>query len=501
MTETEEPTPQRRLLNNWISYFGFLLAVVFLIGEAILIGMDLIQPSHNPYAGILIYLVGPSILVFGLLLVPIGLVYESRYRRRHGGESSLPVIDFNLREHRRKLGIFVVVSAAFVLLSLAGTYKAYHLTESVQFCGKLCHEVMTPEYVAYQHSPHARVGCTECHIGPGADWFVKSKLSGAYQVYAVLADSYTLPIDTPIKDLRPARETCEQCHWPAKFEGNTERVRPHYASDEENTPYQVILSLKVGGGHPEHGHVGGIHWHVSPLHQVEYIAADEERMEIPYVRVVYQNGQIEEFKGAGIEDLGEIKENDPRLRIMDCVDCHNRPSHIFRSPSHEVNQAIYLGQIDPDLPNIKGEAVSVLQEDYASQEEAVESIETELQQAYADTIQSASDLAPLLETAVERVQTIYRLNIFPQWKVSWDKYPDHSGHFRFLGCYRCHDDQHETEDGKTVSNECTLCHTVIGQAEGWDELKDMEIEKQPFRHPRGLEGAEQAGNCSDCHGV
>ncbi len=490
---------KKSLVNNWISFFGFVLGCVFLFVEALLIIVDYFYPSHNPYTGILIYVAGPSLLVMGLLLVPIGMFFEARHRKKYHDDGLSLIVDFNQPRHRRYAIIFLAVTVPFLALSMLGTYRAYHVTESVEFCGTLCHQVMTPEYVAYQNSAHARLQCTKCHIGPGADWFVKSKLSGAWQVYAVLTSSYSLPIETPVHNLRPARDTCEQCHWPEKFTGNVERTRTHYGSDDENTPYRVVLSMKVGGGHPEHGHVGGIHWHVSSLHKVEYLATDEDRLDIPYVRVTYKDGRVEEFKNEAAQELGEIKEED--LREMDCIDCHNRPSHVYRSPAFAVDRAMDLGKIDPKLPGIKSLTVDLIGAEYETQNEAVEAIGSGLKEALAGAVEADPALAPALEKSIAEAQDLYRENIFPEWKVSWEKYPDHSGHFRFPGCYRCHDDMHETSDGKTISNDCNLCHEVIGQAEGWDAVESMTIAKQDFIHPREMEGVEQGTNCTDCHGA
>ena len=161
---------------------------------------------------------------------------------------------------------------AFLLISALGSYQTYEYTESVQFCGQACHTVMKPEMTAYLHGPHARVACAQCHIGPGATWYVRSKLSGTYQVYATLFNKYPRPIPTPVKNLRPAQETCNQCHWPKEFVGDLDRTYHYFLGDKTNTPYSVRLILKVGGGDPTHGPVGGIHWHMSIADKVEYIA-------------------------------------------------------------------------------------------------------------------------------------------------------------------------------------------------------------------------------------
>ena len=169
---------------------------------------------------------------------------------------------------------------------MVGSYKAYEFTESVTFCGKLCHQVMEPEFTAYQHSPHARVACVECHIGPGADWFVRSKISGSYQIYSVLFKKYHKPIETPVKNLRPAQETCEQCHWPRQFFGAVEQNRHYFLSDEANTEWKTRMLMFVGGGIPPFGKREGIHWHMSINNQVQYIASDEKRMVIPWVKKI-----------------------------------------------------------------------------------------------------------------------------------------------------------------------------------------------------------------------
>ena len=100
------------------------------------------------------------------------------------------------------------------------SYQGVTYMDSTTFCGLTCHTVMAPEFSAYQNSPHSRVDCVECHIGPGAGWFVKSKLSGLRQVVAVTFKTYSRPIPSPVKYLRPARETCEHCHWPQRFSGD-----------------------------------------------------------------------------------------------------------------------------------------------------------------------------------------------------------------------------------------------------------------------------------------
>lgn len=496
----ETPIPRREsLTENWISLSGFVLAIVFLVGEALVIAIDLYHGTTNPYVGILIYIVGPSILVTGLLLVPFGMWLEHRRRKRSLPERFMPVIDLNVRSHRLKAGIFLAVSTVFIVLSLVGTYQAYHVTESTEFCGTTCHEVMHPEYTAYQDSPHANVGCTGCHIGAGADWYVKSKLSGARQVFKTALGTYELPIETPIENLVPARYTCEECHWPRKFYDSVEQRRVYYGSDEENTPYEVSLLLHIG---PESGpeEAGHIHWHIGLDHTLEFYAADKKRQKIPWVRVTYDDGRVIEYVDEEAGDFDPAAMEASQLEVMDCIDCHNRPSHRYKSPFRATNEAMRFGRIDPRIPGIKANVVEALQGEYASQGEALEAIDRKLRETYAEALGD-----PGSRTAVERAigsaKEIYRKNFFPEWGVDWSLHPWNVGHFHFPGCYRCHDGKHRSTDGaRVIRHDCDLCHSIVRQGEGWEAVRDLDYEAQEFSHPRGFGDLWEGQNCHECHG-
>jgi nitrate/TMAO reductase-like tetraheme cytochrome c subunit len=344
---------------------------------------------------------------------------------------------------------------------------------------------MGPELATYQNSPHARVACTECHIGPGATWFVKAKISGLYQVYATAFNKFPRPIPTPIKDLRPAQETCEQCHWPKKFVGNLERTYQRFLCDEKNTPFTVRLLLKVGGGDPTHGPVGGIHWHMNVGNRVEYVATDKLRQVIPWVRMIDSQGVMTEFR------TPDFKDNPEKLgiRVMDCMDCHNRPAHNFQAPDVAVDLAMTVGRIDRSLPFIKKHAVAVLTKPYDNERDAMQKMATTLAQKYPDN--------PLVRPAIDEVQRIYRQNFFPEMKASWKIYHDNIGHRNWAGCFRCHDGQHKTADGKQTikANDCNACHTILAQGTG-AQLEQLDPCGHTFRHPGGDFGDVK---CHECH--
>jgi hypothetical protein len=448
----------------------------------------------SPYMGILTYLVAPAFLVAGLLLVVIGVGWE--WRRRHhlapGEVPRHPRIDFNLPRHRRIFITVSVVTFVFLLMTALGSYRTYHFTESVQFCGTTCHKLMIPEYTAYKNSPHARVTCVQCHIGEGAEWFVKAKVSGSYQVYATLANKYPRPIPTPVHNLRPAQDTCEACHWPQKFYGNAERVNQHYMADDANSPLTIRLLMKIGGGDPTHGQVGGIHWHMNTGNKVEYIASDEARQVIPWIRVTDRAGKVTIFETSD-KPLKPEQVAAATPRRMDCIDCHNRPAHNYQPPAKSVNISMMTGRISTNLPAIKKNAVEVLTSLYDSTPEAMEKISAKLNEKY----KSHGD-QKLVKEAVDEVKAIYSQNFFPEMKVQWRAYPSNLGHTIFPGCYRCHDGKHKSRDGQMISHDCRSCHIILSQGRG-SQLSTLSPQGLEFEHPVDIGDLWKETNCAECH--
>jgi hypothetical protein len=485
-SETTPPIRRSWLIKNWLSLAGLVIAIGSLFSFLLLFLLDSLAHFSNPYIGVLTYLVAPGFLVIGLGLTLLG-VWRWRRRIAREGAAVLPLrIDLSRTRDRRLMGIFLTCAVVFLLISALGTYHTYHFTESVQFCGQACHTVMQPELVTYQHSPHARVSCTECHIGPGATWYVRSKLSGMYQVYATAANKFPRPIPAPVKNLRPAQETCEQCHWPQKFVGNLDRTYSYFLGDETNSAYTIRMLMKVGGGDPTHGPVGGIHWHMNVANRVEYIASDESRQTIPWVRLIDADHVSTEFRAPGFtNELSRYK-----IRTMDCMDCHNRPSHNFESPNDAVNLAMSLNHIDPGLPWIKTNAIYALTQNYTNETQALEAIATKLANSYPD--------GPRVRETIKAVQQIYKDNFFPEMKAEWKVYPDNIGHRDWPGCFRCHDGKHTTADGKRTikANDCKACHTILAQGSG-AQLEQFTPAGQKFVHPG--DEIDASSLCNECH--
>jgi nitrate/TMAO reductase-like tetraheme cytochrome c subunit len=484
----------RLLLRNPISLAGVALALVSLgnIFLFSLVGLIAVRPS--PYIGILAYMVAPAFLIAGLLLIGIGVWRE---RRKKAGEVALyPRIDLNDPAQRSAVLSFGVFLVVFIMLSGAGSYKAYEFTDSVQFCGQTCHSVMKPEFTAYQLSPHARVGCVECHVGSGATWYVKSKLSGTRQLFAVMFNTFPRPIPTPVHNLRPAQETCEECHWPKKFYGAQLKVFTHYASDEKNTPRQIRMLIKTGGGDPATGAPEGIHWHMNISNEIDYVAADEKRQIIPYIHVKDPQGRVTEYYAQDSTLSKEQIAKASRHR-MDCVDCHNRPTHIYIPPDQAVDQALIAHKLDASLPYIKQQAVAALTGKYDTTETAVQAIAHDIEGFYESKYpEAAKDKQLEIRNAIAEVQQVFRRTTFPEMKVDWQTHPNNLGHFYFNGCFRCHDGQHVSPEGKVISKDCNICHTLMGQEEGGVSM--AAVPKLSFQHPVDLGDLTQV-NCSDCH--
>jgi len=484
----------RLLLRNPISLAGIALAIVSFANICLFVLIDQIATKPSPYIGILAYMVSPAFMVLGLLMMLAGFLIQRR--KKYSPTDFYPRIDLNDRAQRSAVFSFFTFLIVFVAVSAAGSYKAYEYTDSVQFCGQLCHTVMNPEFTAYQLSPHARVACVDCHVGSGATWYVKSKLSGARQVYAATFNTFPRPIPTPVHNLRPAQDTCEQCHWPKKFYGGQLKVFTHYANDEKNTLRQVRMLIKTGGGDPATGSPEGIHWHMNITNRIDYVAGDEQRQVVPYVRVEDQQGRVTEYYAKDAK-LTKDQIAKAERHHMDCVDCHNRPTHIYIPPDLAVDQSMLARRIDVSLPFIKQQAVTVLTANYKTGDEAARGIASGLQDFYEKKYPDVAKAKQLeIRNAVAEVQQIFQRTTFPEMKLNWQTHPNNLGHFYYSGCFRCHDGQHVSADGRTISKDCNQCHTLMAETEGTANVAATTAAN--FQHPVDIGDLTQV-NCADCH--
>jgi hypothetical protein len=476
---TAETNPRRpTALKNWLTVTGAIIALGGLFAFAFLFFIDVFAHHGNPYMGILAYVISPMFVLGGALLVFVG-AWRERIRRKRGAAYEIS-IDLTRTRDRKIAVAFAFGGGLFLMLTAFGSYQTYHYSESVQFCGQTCHTPMKPEFTAYQASPHAKIDCVACHVGKGAGAYLRAKINGVHQLAGVITGDYDRPIKTPIRNLRAANQICEDCHWRHRDVGAIEKSYTHFLADETNTQFSVRLLMKVGGTATTYGGLPSIHWHNNPSNKVEYIATDRQRTTIPWVRFTGT-----EFKNA------DFKENiaGHEIRRMDCLDCHNRPAHRFSTPNEAVDKAMALGRIDPSLNWVKSNVVAALVAPYSTESEALEKISSHLKSQYPNERKIAS--------VIQVAHEIFKTNFFPEMKADWRAYPNNIGHKDWNGCFRCHDGNHKSADGKKVisANNCNLCHTILAQGSG-EEFQKLNPKGHTFFH---IDAPNEDFSCNNCH--
>ena len=466
MTPNQSETSRRGWLspfvylsNNWISLAGVVIVTTTVVFWLFLLPTTLNGEAASPYIGILVFLGLPAPFFTGLVMVPLGIWLKRKREGRKGiYPPGFPPLNWHNAELRKL--VYFVTATTMVNLAIASqfAYGAVNYMDSVTFCGQTCHTVMQPEFTAYQNSPHSRVECVKCHIGPGAGWFVKSKLSGVGQVFAVTFHTYPEPIPTPVTNLRPARETCEQCHWPQKYGEDRLKVISKYADDETNSLTKTVLLMRIGGGNDGIGIHGT---HLGPGVVIRYGHSDEARQTIPWVeyevngkKTVYATPDAKP-DGAGLTE-----------RTMDCMDCHNRPAHSYDLPDGAVDKSMHDGLISASLPFAKKKAVEILKVNYLSRDDAAEKIPAAFAKYYQESYPAlwAQRQSEVVSSAKE-VLAVYDRNIFPDMKVTWGAYPMNLGHTDFPGCFRCHDGSHAPKIGDPITQDCGACHNMLAMDE------------------------------------
>jgi hypothetical protein len=492
---------------NPISLAG---AVIFFfnLGLMIFLAVVAMLAEHpKPYADLIIFVALPMIICLGAVLIVVGALRERR-RLRAGGilEQRLPVVDFNNPRHRV---LIVILGGGFVVLSLlyafAG-FKTYEYTESDTFCGVLCHgggqSIHRIENASYSFSHHAKIGCSTCHVGSGAKYFVLYKLRGMRQFLNMITGRIPRPIPTPLVDLRPAHEVCESCHGPKyRFYERLEE-RKYFLSDRDNTQWGADLLLKMGTAGIKTGRPPKLHWHSSTTEEIIYDASDPKREVIPWIYVKRLDGKERTYRSRGAAtSIPEPKAS--AKRRMDCVDCHNRTGHIFRNPSDTLNVLLSTGLVDPALPEIKKTAVKALDAEYPTFAAGKEGIEKTISDFYHTRYPRIAETEKgAIDHAVAALQRAYENNYDPFMKASWRTFPDNRGHLHSLGCFRCHDGNHVSDDGAVLSKDCTSCHLLLRhQVIEKKEEKSAEIRVLSYPHPVDIGDSYRTMNCSDCHGA
>ena len=486
------------LFRNWISFIGTGIAAVGVLVFAVLFAYHTVGGGAlaEPYGDLVIFFVPPVLVFLGIAVALIGMYLQWIRWRQHKplAFARYPKWDLNVASERKALLIVAIGAVVIAGPAIFGTYSAYRYTDAVSFCGTLCHS-MNPEHVTYERSPHAHVTCAQCHVGPGATGYAESKMRGVIELVETLQDTYPRPIPVPATALRPVRANCERCHWPANFVGGREVGYVHFLSDEQNTRWRIDMLLQVGGGAAESSQMG-IHWHVAS--KVEYVATDPDRQNIAWVRAVnprtgVANVYTSQPRQTTAPPAGEI-------RTMDCVDCHNRPTHILHAPDQSVDASLADGRIDASLPFIKKQGVVALTAGYESREEAMRGIDRAISDYYRKNYpQVYQGRREAIQQAVQSLQSSYDKNFFPAMKVQWSTYNSNVGHLYFSACFRCHDGNHKSVDGNVISADCNYCHKILGQG----KAANMQFATGPqglsFQHPVNIAQTWQTVACNTCH--
>ena len=476
-------TMTQRFRENWVRpalFFGN--NPISLAGGAItsaagvtMIGYWLVElfgrPNDNPYLGIIFFLILPAVFVLGLLLIPVG-VFVRRRKLQQAGEipAEFPKVDLNDRVFRHGLDIVLVATIVNLLVVSMASYRGAAYMDSPQFCGSSCH-VMHPEYSAYKVSAHSHVDCVACHIGTGAESYFKAKVNGTKQLVEVSFNRYPKPIPSPVMNLRPAREICEGCHTPAKFVGEKLLVKSTFADDEKNTETQSVVLLHLGGI-DSLSHLTGIHG--VHLGHIEYIATDPTRTTIPWVERTYADGSKTAFGTSSLKGAAPQGER----RVMDCIDCHNRAAHTMQTAEDALNRAMAEGAISPELPFVHKKGLELLKADYKTEDEARQKISEGLTQFYRNEHPEVLVRRPdLVKAAGAGLVNVFTTNVFPDMKVTWGTHPNHIGHMSYPGCFRCHDGDHVAQNGKTLTQDCAVCHNLLAVDEAKPKvLADLGIQ-------------------------
>ncbi len=449
------------LTRHWLSLLGAFLVTTAVVSMLFVAPQEIRGHADNPYVGI-VFLILPFVFFAGLALIPIG-VYLSKRQIREGMAAST----FDRGPALRRLAWFLGLTGALnVLIGTQLTVRAVKHMETPQFCGATCHS-MAPEFAAHQNAPHSRIECVECHVAPGASGWIQSKTSGMRQLMETVMNTASKPIPSALESNRlvPNRETCENCHWPQRFVGVRLRVFSKFASDEKNTRTETVLLMKVGGLSATSIHGA----HLGPGVSIQYGAQDAARQKIPWVE--YRNTTTGVTRTFNSADAAKGSENGLHKFEMQCVDCHNRPTHSFDLPDRALDRALAIGEISTGLPFIKKTSLELLQANYATSEEAAAKIPAGLTRFYQDNYSEVSAKRTQdIEQAGKAVLAIYNRNVFPDLKVTWGTYANNLGHMDFPGCFRCHDGNHATASGDSIAQDCSTCHEALATEETSPEI-------------------------------
>jgi len=452
---------------NRIGQAGVVLTTSSFTAFIIFEFLRLIGVLNSAYIGLVLYLLLPTLFLIGIVLIPIAWIIFKKKR----GKTTEELLSERFGEEYSQKSVYgskifitsmVFTLIAIIFISIAG-YRTLSFMEQPRFCGTACHSVMGPEWATYQKSPHSKVKCVQCHVGEGVEALIESKMSGLRQMILASVNAYSKPVPTPVHQLRPSRETCEKCHWPEKFYGNRLKIIKRYGYDKSSTPTYNTLSLKIDTGNKTGK--SGIHWHIGTNSEVRYTSVGDLRREMIRIDVKQSNGSYKHFYNKRLTDKSSLVKKED-MRVMDCVDCHNRATHIYEEPTFAVDDRMSRGLVDTSLPFIKREMVAAITKNYNNRAAGFKGIETHLKNFYSINFSKETlGKQKSIDEAISVAKEIYGRNIHPYMKVDWGTYPNHLGHRQGEGCFRCHNENMVDDTGKHIPYDCTMCHSILSNGE------------------------------------
>jgi hypothetical protein len=350
----------------------------------------------------------------------------------------------------------VVAGIALAVLG-AGGIVAWEYSNSNAFCTDNCHAVHPEEPRAYAVHSHARVQCVECHMGRLPTLQLMTLKAAHYHELLGMVTGYKRPLAATT--LRPARDSCEGCHWPDIVHYDSVRTRIHYDTDAKSTETRTRLIVHTGGGEAREKATRGIHWHIAM--NVEYASTDEQKRTIPWVRVTDKDGKATTYVDS-TSKVGRAEMDQAPKRRMDCIDCHNAAGHAFRNPAIRVDEAIVAGLIDRSIPGVKARALAIIDK-AAPLHGPLDQQIPQFQKIIAEAAPKGAQ-KPEMKVAEDKFATqmleILKLSEFEAKELTWKSFPNHVGHQDSPGCFRCHDGKHFNEKGQAIRLQCTLCHDL-----------------------------------------
>lgn len=486
---------------NYVSAIGAVLVLGSILELIFQLLIALFTNQNGYFLGIFMFVFVPLNLMLGIILIFAGIYISKRISKsKNTGENLEQGPNEHYASQNKAVIVFIIGMVIFFVVVMIGNIKTMDFANSDAFCGEICHSAMEPEFISYKNSKHDNVTCIHCHYSDNDNLFIKSKLAALRQIGTIVGGDYKHPLTIPPHTLEPGRNTCEHCHKPAMFNPRILRNKENFLSDKENTKWITRLILRVGNEHSSKVSTKGIHWHMHRDNIVQFVSLDDKKQDLPWVRYININENDTTIYIDSTSDFQPSSLDTVEIFTMDCMDCHNRISHNFASPSEFIDREISQGNISETLYEIKRLLIDICEEEFPN----VDSLKTYsiiyLKNFYTKNYPGYYlKNEKIIKSAITVFTNEYAKNIFPEMKVKWDSFPSNAGHKYNPGCFRCHNDLHKSEEGIILKRDCNQCHTITSQGNPNYLENAIHGEELEFSHPVDIDESWRETNCNECH--